>query len=87
MKKTFMEKLDLQENPADKYFNANRMVNSNKAVNKIKTNPLYLEAKSRRVQLLMQPSLFDTLKNLATKKGVSVNELICQTLKIFAKTK
>jgi hypothetical protein len=85
MKKTFMEKLDLQENPADKYFNAKRMANSNKAVNKIKTNPLYLEAKSRRVQLLMQPSLFDTLKNLATEKGVSVNELICQTLKIFAR--
>jgi hypothetical protein len=82
-----MEKLDLHENPADKYFKTKRIVNSNKAVNKIKINPLYLEIKSRRVQLLMQPSLFDTLKKLAMEKSISVNELICQTLKIFVDNK
>lgn len=41
-----------------------------------KINPLYIETKSRRVQLLLQPSLFDKVKNQATATGISVNELI-----------
>lgn len=41
-----------------------------------KKNPLYLEVKSRRVQLLMQPSLYAKLKEKAAKQGRSVNDLI-----------
>lgn len=41
-----------------------------------KVNPLYVETKSRRVQLLMQPSLYDKLKRNAQAEGLSVNEYI-----------
>jgi predicted DNA binding CopG/RHH family protein len=42
----------------------------------MKRNPLYIETKSRRIQLLMQPSLHDKLKNIAAQKGTSLNDLI-----------
>ena len=42
----------------------------------MKKNPLYIETKSRRLNLLMQPSLHDKIKNLAQERGVSVNDAI-----------
>ena len=42
----------------------------------MKKNPLYIETKSRRLNLLMQPSLHDKIKNLAKKRGASVNDAI-----------
>ena len=41
-----------------------------------KPNPEYIETKSRRLQLLMQPSLHDRIKRRAQAEGISVNELI-----------
>ena len=41
-----------------------------------KINPLYIETKSRRLQLLVQPSLYERLKKRANAEGVSVNELV-----------
>ena len=41
-----------------------------------KLNPLYIEKKSRRLQLLIQPSLFGKVKARADREGKSVNELI-----------
>lgn len=41
------------------------------------TNPLYIEKKSRRLQLLIKPSLYEKLKQRAdTQTGGSVNEAI-----------
>ena len=45
-----------------------------------KVNPEYIEKKSRRVQLLMQPSLYDLLKTRAVEEGTSVNNLIHELL-------
>jgi hypothetical protein len=42
----------------------------------MKKNPLYIETKSRRLNLLMQPSLHDKIKNLAQERAVSVNDAI-----------
>ena len=42
----------------------------------LKPNPLYLETKSKRVQLLMQPSLHARLKDLAAGRGQSLNDLV-----------
>lgn len=39
-----------------------------------------IETKSRRVQLLMQPSLYEKLKALAENQGMSVNNFIHQLL-------
>jgi predicted HicB family RNase H-like nuclease len=41
-----------------------------------KRNPLYIETKSKRIQILMQPSLHNKLKTIATQKETSLNDLI-----------
>lgn len=46
-----------------------------------KINNLFLETKSKRVQLIMQPSLFEKTKEAADKKGLSFNEYVHRALK------
>lgn len=43
-------------------------------------NPAFIEKKTRRMQLLVRPSLYDRLKAQAEAGGVSVNELIDRIL-------
>ncbi len=43
-------------------------------------NPSYLEIKSRRLQLLLPPSLHEKIKGRAEKLGMSVNECINRIL-------
>lgn len=50
-----------------------------------KANPAYVETKSRRLQLLMQPSLHDKVKAAAKAKGYSVNEYIHHILEAATK--
>lgn len=45
-----------------------------------KVNPLYIETKSRRLQLVLQPSLYEKVKATAKAKKLSVNEYIHQLL-------
>ena len=47
----------------------------------MKRNPEYIETKSKRVQMLMQPSLYDAIKKEATAKDISVNEIMHEILK------
>jgi len=42
----------------------------------MKRNPLYIETKSRRVQLMFQPSLYNKIKALATEQGKSFNDTV-----------
>ena len=51
-----------------------------KAPEGYKLNPLYVETKSRRLQLLLQPSLYEKVKEQADQGGLSVNEFIHSTL-------
>lgn len=41
-----------------------------------KPNPEYIETKSKRVQILIQPSVHDKLKAIAKAENTSVNEII-----------
>ena len=50
-----------------------------------KANPLFVETKSRRLQLLVQPSLYDAIKARATAEGQSVNELVHSILEAAIK--
>ncbi len=52
-----------------------------------KLNPLYIEKKTRRVQLLMQPSIHAKAVEQAKKEGISLNEFIHKAIedKIFRK--
>ncbi len=45
-----------------------------------KPNPEFIETKSKRVQILIQPSVHDKLKARAKAEGTSVNELINKAL-------
>lgn len=47
-----------------------------KAPEGYKLNPLYIETKSERLQLLVQPSLKAKLKEKARQEGTSVNDLV-----------
>ena len=52
-----------------------------------KLNPLYLETKSRRVQLILQPSLHEKVKQAAQTEGVSFNEYVHRVLEQAVKEK
>ena len=45
-----------------------------------KIDPRFIETKSKRFNALMQPSLFERIKAAAEEAGLSVNDLIHQTL-------
>lgn len=45
-----------------------------------KLNPLYIETKSRRLQLVVQPSLYERIKEGAKDAGLSVNEYVHRIL-------
>lgn len=49
----------------------------------MKKNPEYIETKSKRVQMLMQPSLHTAIKAIADKKRVSINETMHEILKDY----
>lgn len=50
----------------------------------MKRNPEFIEVKSKRLQLLMQPSLHSAIKTLlADKEELSVNEKIHSILKDY----
>lgn len=48
-----------------------------------KLNPMYIEIKSKRVQLLLQPSVVEALKDLAKEKGQSMNETASEAIKAY----
>lgn len=51
-----------------------------KAPGGYKLNPLYVETKSKRLQLVLQPSVFNRVKARAAESGLSVNEYCHQIL-------
>lgn len=60
-----------KENPAD-----------TKPPKGYKINPLYVETKTRRLQLVLQPSLYTKVKAQAQKQNLSVNEYVHSILEI-----
>lgn len=47
---------------------------------KYKINPYYIETKTRRLQLVLQPSLYERVKTKAKESGLSVNEYVHRIL-------
>ena len=45
-----------------------------------KLNPMYVEVKSKRVQLILQPSLYAKAKSKAEEAGISFNEYVHRIL-------
>ena len=53
---------------------------SGKAPDGYKLNPMYVETRSRRLQLVLQPSLYEKVRERATAEKISVNEYIHRIL-------
>ena len=51
-----------------------------KAPKGYKQTPEFIEVRSRRVQLLIQPSLYGAIKSRAEAEGISVNEIVNDAL-------
>ena len=47
-----------------------------KAPEGYKVNPIYIEKRSKRTQLIMQPSVFDRAKAKAEQNGQSFNDYV-----------
>lgn len=76
-RKTFKDNI----NPAMQFITApaeetEQTAASVKAPEGYKLNPLFVETKSKRLQLLIQPSLYDKLKAKAQSEGKSVNDTV-----------
>lgn len=54
-----------------------------KAPEGYKINPQFIETKSKRVQLLIQPSTLQALKEKALSLGISTNEAINEAIKNY----
>ena len=63
-------------NPALQFISVPEPARADRPPQGFRPNPLFVETKSRRLQLLMQPSLYDKVKARAEADGVSVNELV-----------
>ena len=48
-----------------------------------KVNPEFIEIKSKRVQLVLQPSLYNEAKESAIAAGISFNELVHLALRSY----
>ena len=51
-----------------------------KAPEGYKPNPLFIETKSKRVQILIQPSLHREAKAVSEDLGISLNDFICRAI-------
>lgn len=54
-----------------------------KAPKGYKVAPQYIETKSRRVQALIQPSVYEAVKAKAASLGISTNEAINEALRAY----
>lgn len=79
-----MAKKSFKDNPALQFISTTEepitAATTEKPPKGYKVNPLYVETKSRRLQLILQPSLYSRVKKQAKAMGLSVNEYCHQIL-------
>lgn len=80
---SFMTPVEEEEATVDVEETAVRPVKKNEAPEGYKLNPEYIETKSKRVQLLLQPSTVEAIKSLASKRGLSMNEAINEAIQEY----
>lgn len=86
MKKSFIDSI---ENPAEVFISATTAAKpqGEQPPKGFKPNPEYIETRSKRVQLLMQPSLYKQLKARAKREKRSLNDLVHSILEENAERK
>lgn len=80
-----MAKKDFTKNPALQFISTptETAPSTSEAPVGYKVDPAFIETKSRRVQLLIQPSVFNAVDRIAKRKGISRNEAINEALKQY----
>lgn len=81
-----MAKKSFRENPALAFISEQQEDKPTTAERKqegFKPNPAFIETKSQRVQLLLQPSVVTSMRNLAKQKGISLNEACNEAIKEY----
>lgn len=78
-----IEKVDGKQTAKKKTPSKATTPKSNKAPEGYKVNPEYIETKSKRVQLLVQPSVYEEVKAKAKAEGISTNEAINEALREY----
>ena len=83
-KKTFSDSIRSEEiSPAMQFISQKKeqpTAKTTDAPEGYRANPLYIEVKSRRMQLLVQPSLYEKVKAAAEAEGISINEYVHKAL-------
>lgn len=70
----------ISEADNDPQENSGTIQSSSKTPDGYKINPVYIETKTRRLQIVLQPSLYERVKKAAAQETISVNEFIHRTL-------
>ena len=65
-----------QEQEQEQATNAPASLSSRKAPEGMKVNPYYIEKRTRRVQLVLQPSIYDKAKAASEALGLSFNDYV-----------
>ena len=79
------EQKELKEEGEGKTIIIKKVIIKKETPKGLKNNPEYIETKSKRVQLLMQPSTVEGLKRIAKRNKTSMNDLMNLIAKEFIK--
>lgn len=82
MKKDFKNAAEqfISNSPSQVITESSFQINSLDVPEGYKLNPMFVELKSKRVQLILQPSLYKKVKMKADEEGLSFNEYVHRVL-------
>ena len=75
-----MSKKDFSKNPALQFVSGANPQETPEVPEGYKRNPEFIELRTKRVQLLMQPSLYEKVKKQADAAGLSFNAYVHKVL-------
>lgn len=78
--KESIDKVDKPEKPKKQTSEKSTPKGGRKAPEGYKPNPEFIETKSKRVQILMQPSLHSKAKEISEELGISLNDFISRAI-------
>jgi len=75
-----MNKKNFRENPALQFVTTDVPHEETEVPQGFRPNPEFVEKKTKRVQIVMQPSLYEKAKKQAEKEGLSFNAYLHKVL-------
>jgi len=76
-----------EENPPEATEQGSGALGSLAAPEGYRMNPIYIETKSKRAQLLLQPSVHEAIRQLAEDEGTSFNDYVNTLLREHAESR